>query len=617
MREYSTCDKNNEAKRCTFRIEINTHVFMALDTKIVYAIFFVLSVGNIAVILLILLYRKSKEKKEKRAQFIRRFIVKELKNMPFDDILIGNHQCFKSAKAFEEEYIQFVQHSRDEIIEQKALLFLENTNRLHCHIKKLNARRPHKRVNAAVALSFYRSEDSIVTLERTLLREKHFFVKLHLANALIQIGKASSIMVILESLNLSPEWYRKKIGTLLCNLGSKLYSIVPQIIESKDPYALEFLILFAKHYPSRQLLNFLLEQSHGYNINNALKAVDALSENYHYMLSQERYLQHDKKEIQHKAISSLSSVTTKTNIDRLISLLGQKDTEKHVIQSISEIIWKKPELVDYVVDKFHDAEEYTLKRNLAEVLSNRIEYFVQKTISREKKYIKILLREVLLIGKTSQIISFLNKNRNEAIEAQLIKIIARILYGKKNIYGIDPHTITTFFNQKAPFNVTKQIIKKIASQIDFSYLDLIAKNEDDLINKQKNDILEILRFGQENNAYTTVSSIILRAMLRLEFQTYLKKEVLDKLHLDSHKPTRVRKNQKTEKEGIKFLQFSQGAMIVLFPVVYILRHAFMFGNTNWIELAKDYIIDFNYVLVYYSTSINAIYIILLILSILA
>lgn len=588
---------------------------MALELQTVYIIFYTLLGLNVAVLLLILWYRKYKSNLARKAEGVRAFIISDLKYLSDEDAMLGNDPNMKNAKLFEQQYIQFIQHSQDDLIERKATLFLEHSNRMWKHARRLKGFQAHMRIRAAVALGFYYSEDAVKLLEESLEREKEYYVKLYIVNALVQLGEDSSIPIIVNTLVMSPEWFRQKVGTLLCSLGEKMYKHVPEIIESKDPFVQEFLITFAKSYPSNDLLQFLKVQSEGYNISNAVKAVDALSENYHYMLSESDYLEHSKPEIRNTAITSLSRVTTKSNIDKLLDLLTRTDTEKYIVQAISQIIWKKPELVDYVVDRFHDTNDFLLRRNLTEVLSNRIEYFVQKTISREKKYIKILLREVLLIGKTSQIIGFLNKNNNEAIEAELLKVIGKIIYGKKDVLDIESPVVVTFFDKKAPWDIVDDIIERVRERIDLSYLNNVAKSEADLNNKLKDEILSILHDGKENNDYVAVSSIVLKAMLKLEFRTYLKDEILAKLNLDKYKPVKKRKVEEVEKDKMKFLQILLGSMVVLFPLIYILRHGMIFASANWVDLFKLYVIDFNYILVYYSTSINFIYILLLVLSI--
>ncbi len=588
---------------------------MGLDTNTVYLIMLGLIVAIVATMILILIYRYVKSTSKKRAETINFFIVSELKHIPDEILIAGKHPCLRNESAFEKQYIKFVQHTRDATIEKKAQLFLCNQSLIKKHSRRLYGLQAHRRIRAAVTLGYIPSVSSVNFLEAALVREHAFYVKLYIVNSLIQLHSPTSISVIINSLIRSPEWYRAKINALLCSLETQVSEFLPEIIESKDPYIEEFIIYYAARHPSAEMLEYLLVQTSSYNISNALKAVEALSQNHHYILSQERFIKHSRIKVRNAAILSLAGIGTQSNIDKLLAMFGNLDADDYVIQAISEILWKRPELVDHVVDRFHDTVDPVLRRNLTDILSNRIEYFVQKTISREKKYIKILLREVLLIGKTSQIIGFLNKNRNEEIESELLKVIGKIIYGKKDIQDVDQTLVSNFFHKKTTWDIADEVIDRVLPRVDLSYLDTIAKSEKDLKNKQKQEIENILEAGASHPHYTAVASIVLKIMLKYEFKTYLNDRVLSKLNLDKYVPLKHRKEELVEKDKIIFLQYLLIGLIVLFPLIYLLKHSYMLSETSWGYLLKLYVIDFNYILVYYSTSINGIYILLLILSI--
>lgn len=567
------------------------------------------------VLLLILLYRYAAFVRSNRANRINTFIVKELRHMSDDQILQRRHRCLRNSKAFERQYIRFVQHSRDQFIEQKALLFLCRPDILQRHARKLNAFRAHRRIKAGVALGYLPGAKSVELLESALLREKAYFVRLYLVNSLIQQESASSIPSIIESMVRSPEWYRAKVNALLKGIDKHLSEYLPQILDSNDAYIQEFIIAFAARNPTAEMLEYLMVQTSSNNIGNALKAVDALSHNHHYMLSQERFIMHSKPAVRNAAIISLAGIGTQSNIDRLLSLFGTPGADNYIIQAISEILWKRPELVDHVVSTFHDTQDPYLRRNLTEILSNRIEYFVQKAISREKKYIKILLREMLLIGKTSQIIGFLNKNRSEEIESELVKVIGKIIYNTKDFAEIDQLLVTGFLQKKASADITDELIDRLQIRIGLDKTAFDPQQENDRKIKQKQALVDILESGKSHPHYDAVASAVIKLMLKYEFRTYLCNRVLAKLNLDRYMPEKHRRIEPIEKDKIKFLQYLLIGLLVLFPLLYILRHSYMLVSSNWIELAKLYILDFNYVLVYYATSINGIYIALLLLSI--
>lgn len=588
---------------------------MGLDTAIVYLIMYALLVAIAAVMLLTLIYRSVKSLQRKRSYRINTFIVRDLKHLTDEQILKRQHKCLRNETAFEQQYIRFVQHTRDQLIEHKAMIFLCRPAMVVRHARKLRALQAHRRIKAGVALGFIPDRQSVVLLENALLREKAYFVRLYLVNSLVQLDSPTSIPVILESMVRSPEWYRDKVNALLSGMDRHILAYLPQILDSKDAYIQEFIIAFASRHPSAEMLEYLMVQTSGNNIGNALKAVDALSHNHHYMLSQDRFFKHSKPVVRNAAILSLAGIGTQSNIDRLLGMFGTEGADKYIIQAISEILWKRPELVDHVVDIFHDTEDPLLRRNLTEILSNRIEYFVQKTISREKKYIKILLREVLLIGKTSQIIGFLNKNRNDEIESELVKVIGKIIYNTKDFADIDQTLVCGFMQKKATEDVTNEIIQRTANKINLNSTKSGTTDENKIKAAQKQELVSILETGKSHPHYDLVASTVIKVMLKYEFRTYLCDRVLAKLNLDRYVPVKHRRVEPIEKDKIKFLQYLLIGLIILFPLLYVLRHSYLLSSSNWIDLVKLYIIDFNYILVYYATSINGIYIVLLLLSI--
>ncbi|MCW2278164.1 glycosyltransferase [Heliophilum fasciatum] len=101
-----------------------------------------------------------------------------------------------------------------------------------------------------------------------------------------------------------------------------------------------------------------------------------------------------------------------------------------------------------------------------------------------------------------------------------------------------------------------------------------------------------------------------------EFCTYLNERILRKLgQAKLAIPRGAREEPKTEGK-IRFLYLILALIVIFFPSFHVLRHGEMVGNASWMEHLFTYVIDYNYFLIYYTFTINTIYLLLLIFSVL-
>lgn len=364
------------------------------------------------------------------------------------------------------------------------------------YIKKLRSISNINRIEASVYLGAIASENSRIALQRAILREKNYSTKLYMANALSDIGNPRSIPILVETLLNSHRWYRDKVNMLISDFGEDFQSYLPQIIDSDRIEIMELIVDFASIYISDTLKNYLIALIEERNarksdltlefdsftskccanciysirkIPNELrmckfkgpvkpdslcskhsflpvsynagsnfmqlvyKAAKTLSVMYPQIMIGDGFLDSADIEIKNTAILTLGYFKTEESIKLLIKHMQDSNTERSAINSISRIIETNPEYIKSLVIHFEKETNIDVRKGIATVLSDRIEYFLMKLTSDSELKVRGIVKEILLLGKTSQIIDFLNKNKNLDIENEILGLIKETIGNSNEI----------------------------------------------------------------------------------------------------------------------------------------------------------------------------------------
>ncbi len=424
----------------------------------------------------------------------------------------------------------------DEETARRFKAVVEKNNLGRYFTKRLNSLIKYKRIEAIVYLGIVGTEDSRKLLEKLLKKEKDYSIKLYIINSLVDIGHSESISKIVETIPNAPSWYREKAQSLLYEYGRGFYEYLTKIKDSNNRDIKELIIGFAETYVVEDLKEYLIKiiENPKEEIFIVHKAVKVLAKVYFTELNGEKHINNSDPYIRGIAIEALGNNQSKENLLRLISMLGDEEIKKHVILAISNIIIEKPQQINILITKFNKETNKVVKNALAEVISNRIEYLILKLSGNKKEEIKNIIKEIMIIGKNSDIIEFLNRNKNIEIENEIISILKKVLEEKPQI-----------------------------------------KNE---------------------------------------FCAYLNERVLKKCNLTKYVLDSQKREEKKDKKVILFLYFLIFTIFLIFPLIYVIRHKDLLLTMPFIEQVKIYVMDFNYYLVYYSTAVNSIYIIILIFS---
>jgi cellulose synthase/poly-beta-1,6-N-acetylglucosamine synthase-like glycosyltransferase len=353
-------------------------------------------------------------------------------------------------------------------------------------LKGLKSRSITKKSEAALYLGVLGTKKARLALEESLTNETNSTLKLYIANGLTDIGNKESLPALTNSLLSESRFYRNKVNMLIADFGADFHSFLPEIITSQRIEFQELIVDFASVYFSEELRNYLiqligtrketilhLESLYGkagvkqcincvnssplmegnrvnchyegdvaadfscrryellpVSVNSGaahhqliIKACDIIAEYYPKVLDQDQYLYADNIEIRNAAMRALANFKSSEKMDKLLGFLRQEDNARGAINGISMMIEKNHVYFNQVVDAFLEETDQRVKKDLATILSLRIEYFIMKLTRKKNEDAKKIISEIIRLGKTSEIIDFLNKNRDINIENELIAII--------------------------------------------------------------------------------------------------------------------------------------------------------------------------------------------------
>ena len=319
------------------------------------------------------------------------------------------------------------------------------------YLKEINSIFKIKRISAAVYLGIIGSDSARLTLEKYLLKEKDNVTRLYMANALVDILKKESISVLVTSLLNSSHFYRDRVNALIGRFGEDFNEFLPKIILSNKIEIMELIVDFASVYFSVETKDYLIKlidkkddeikrirKLYGIRHNRSIKheenfrvmiykACDILGKYYPNELDKEKYLLSEDTEISNIATKAISSLSVRKREKEFRLLLKNRETENAAIYSISAIIEKNPRYLNIISKAFSTTNDIQLKRKLAKVLSIKIEYFIMKLSKQNKKYSKEIIKEILYLGRNSEVIDFLNKNKDIDMENELVSIIKEVI----------------------------------------------------------------------------------------------------------------------------------------------------------------------------------------------
>ena len=393
----------------------------------------------------------------------------------------------KKVKRLFNNYLRLKQSINLPENERLRILNLANADRIEPGLeKKIRYKNRYERMEAALGLALIANDRSRITLEQALLAEKDFPVRLFIANALAEIRDPRSLAVLVESLLGAHRWYRDKVNMLIASFGLQSSDYLRGYFWRTENEIVEMLVDVASQCVCENLRDYLIallsnglaemerlsaatkgcqERSCAYCVHGRIiaedfrreckfegkvapdfrcgrfsllitsrdlagnhrrlmvKAAECLEKHYSDILDSPEFLDFGDKDIRSIAIRSLGKGNSERHIEKLLAYLGEEATMPAARLGLSMILAFHPRFIPSVVEVFEASDEKKLRQNLAEVLAGRIEYFIAKLSGKESESSARLIREVLELGKVSEIIEFLKLNKDEELEDAVIAII--------------------------------------------------------------------------------------------------------------------------------------------------------------------------------------------------
>lgn len=354
------------------------------------------------------------------------------------------------------------------------------------YIAQLNSFSRLKRKEAASVLGVLATERARSALEERMSKEKSPSVKLYLANALSDIGNKDSLPVLVNSLLNANRWYRQRVNMLIAGYGKDFHDYMPYLVESERLEIKELLVDFASLYPSPRTKEYLvqlisskkeaiakldqdlakktcqscLHMVSGINLSFGtcrykgvvtagdgcsrhkilpalmnyrdsyerlvLRAAEVLAELFPEVLKDKAYLQSEDVRIKEVAVRALSRLPLDENLQLALGFLRDDEVYRSAIFAVSGLVEKNPRYLDWIVKAFRSEKDFKMRSRMAEILALRMEYFITRLVTAKKDIAFQVIKEVLLLGKTSELIDFIHKNKNLELENELVEIIKEV-----------------------------------------------------------------------------------------------------------------------------------------------------------------------------------------------
>lgn len=465
------------------------------------------------------------------------------------------------------------------------------------YVRRLSSSRSYRRAEASIILGKLSTKEAKQALEKAIVYEKNYPVKLYMANALSDIGEVSSIPVLVNSLIGAHRWYRDKVNMLIADFGEEFLRYFPEIRYNHRIEMQELIIDFATVYDSNELKEYLvwlinhkeqelnrINERYGssdkqtcancqyyieaadetqrvckyngmvkadfwckkykllpvsiytsVNLNKAAqRALDVLVKTYPFVLVTPEYLNSKDLVIKNAAIRALAYCMDDKSLAKLHQFLREDNLSESATLVMIKIIEEYPEQIKTIVGYLENEDDFLVKQRLARVLSGKIEYFIMSLLKKDAKTERNIIQQILTLGLTSETIDFLNKNKNIELENEVISILK----------------------------------------------DVLLESE-----KVKNDV-----------------------------SVYLEERLCEKCGLKRVAKSTEKRVIKKDKSMMIILISILISVILLPPILYCIRHYDILFSVSAIEQLKIFVVDFNYYLAYYSITINGIYFLLLIMS---
>ena len=304
-------------------------------------------------------------------------------------------------------------------------------------IRVLRSRSVYRRCRAAYYLGYLKTDRARKALTLSLRQERKESAKLYLINALGSQETGVSLPDIVDSLKGCSNEFIRRITGILLDFQSSFTAFFPELEKRREPELLLLMVEFARLAPYRVFSEYLrgLLRDPETAIELRRKIFSCLVESYPFDINPVEYLYHDDSEIRHKAIDALGNSPGKENANSLIAYALEGLDRDRAIISLTAMTRKSAQIFLYLTDIARDAilnetENESVDETASivnQVVLCRLDYFLLKLGDGDDVLHERIICQAMASGKTSDLVSFMNKNHDPEIESRLIKITSKCL----------------------------------------------------------------------------------------------------------------------------------------------------------------------------------------------
>lgn len=306
------------------------------------------------------------------------------------------------------------------------------------------------RLLAAYILRFFRADAAVRALARRIPRERSRAVLLRIADTAVYLGASELIPPLLDSLPGKPDFFVSRLAATLAPQGSSLEVLFSRRpLESREEKL--FFIRAARQRPCSVFGEYLkalvaatfgataqpsaADDSPSTETELARLAARALADSRPSVLNSRLCLAHPDPEIRRTAIRSLGGIDSPDTVERLFGFLADPLSRASAAEALRALTLARPQHLKLVLHRFYREEKAEVRNALADVLHERLDYFLYGIRSSREPAVLRLVSTLLESGRCYGIASFLNRNHDPRVEDALLPTVQVMLELNPSLAG--------------------------------------------------------------------------------------------------------------------------------------------------------------------------------------
>ena len=264
-------------------------------------------------------------------------------------------------------------------------------------------------------------------IQLILNNEKDLLLKLKALHMLVSFGLKGSMDIIAESVINGPELYKKKAIRLISQNANDLEAWAFGHLDTKQPDIIRIIISVANRSKNMKFFDFLLKTLESEFEVIRTEAMEVLSNNYKTAVDSSSIFLSKYPEIRKEAAGLVIMREGLPEREKLRTFFENEEIRERVIQALRSKLESDPIMTQEIFGRYIRAESESERLGYTASLYSKADYFILKLLSKNSDNIASLILDFISLGLSSNIINFLNKNKNPEYENALFKIVSQAL----------------------------------------------------------------------------------------------------------------------------------------------------------------------------------------------